>query len=280
VVSSSASQPYQQVVEGFWKLIRQKWPKSRGVTYYLGADPKQNRQIMEEVASRQPDIFFTLGSKASQAIQAMHPQRPVVVTMVLDRGLLAATDQTTGVSLQFPARVHLRLLKRILPEVRHVHVLYDPAENVDMLARLKNEAAAFGVEIRGLAVESVTQLPAALKVVERQAEMLLGLADRTVYSGKTAKAVLLSTFRNRIPFAGLSRSWVKAGALYALERDYRDLGRQCGEMADRILAGTPVADIPPTSPERVRYVVNVRTAQHLRLSLRQAIIDGAAEVFE
>ncbi|MFO0732606.1 MAG: ABC transporter substrate binding protein [Nitrospiraceae bacterium] len=51
----------------------------------------------------------------------------------------------------------------------------------------------------------------------------------------TAEPILLSTFRNKIPLAGLSTSWVKAGALYALDRDYLDIGSQCGEIAGKIL---------------------------------------------
>ena len=48
---------------------------------------------------------------------------------------------------------------------------------------------------------------------------------------QTAEPILLSTLKNKIPLVGLSSSWVKAGALYALDRDYVDIGLQSGELA-------------------------------------------------
>src|SRR4030067_1111588 len=59
------------------------------------------------------------------------------------------------------------------------------------------------------------------------------LPDAVVHNPKAAKIILLFSYRHRIPFIGPSESWVKEGAFYALDRDYRDMGAQCGEMADR-----------------------------------------------
>jgi putative ABC transport system substrate-binding protein len=89
----------------------------------------------------------------------------------------------------------------------------------------------------------------------------------------------LFSFRNRMPFSGLSASWVKAGALYALDRDYEDLGAQCAEMALKVLDGKHAGSIPPARPRKVRYVLNLRTAEHLKLNLPSELVDGAAEVY-
>jgi putative ABC transport system substrate-binding protein len=281
VVSSSTSDSFQQVEEGFWQVVRGCRPDTAEIGYALGPEPVAQQEIMTAIGANAPGLIFALGARATQEVQAAWPQRPLVATMVLDERLFTLGGQTTGVSLRFPAEVHLDWLRRILPEARQVYLLYDPAENAAVPAEIKKAAQRHpGMEIHGLAVESVSQLPAALKAVGRRADVLLGLADATVYSGKTATAVLLTTFQDRVPFAGLSRSWVKAGALYALERDYRALGRQCGAMACRILAGTEVAAIPPTTPEAVRCIVNMKTAKHLRLTINAAVLDEAAEVFE
>ncbi|MBM4256658.1 MAG: hypothetical protein FJ147_12275 [Deltaproteobacteria bacterium] len=109
--------------------------------------------------------------------------------------------------------------------------------------------------------------------------MLWGIADQTVLSPRTAEPILLFSFRNRIPFAGLSTSWAKAGALYALDRDYKDVGTQCGELALKILRGTPAGTLPPQTPRKVAYALNLKTAEHMKLSLPQPLIDGAQQVF-
>ena len=168
--------------------------------------------------------------------------------------------------------------RRFLPGVDRAVILYNPQENSHWIDGITKTAKQLDIEIEAIPVESVKQLPAALKALCRKGNVLLGLPDDTVYSGTTAEAVLLSTFRNRIPFAGLSPSWVKAGALYSLGWDYMDLGRQCGTIAGKILAGTPVADIAPVSPEKVRYEVNLKTADHLRLTIDPGLIQGATVV--
>jgi putative ABC transport system substrate-binding protein len=100
-----------------------------------------------------------------------------------------------------------------------------------------------------------------------------------VLSLQTAEAILLFSFRNRIPFTGLSNSWVKAGALYALDRDYLDIGAQCGEMAHRILSGAAPSALPPARPRKLTYAVNLRTAEHMKLEIPAALLKGAERVF-
>ncbi len=280
IVSSSQLDPYLLVIQGFSKLISHHFPEASVDTFFLGPDMKKNRATLQEIENKQPDVFFTLGTKASQEVQTLHPNRPQVVTMILDDLVLKQSKQTTGVILNFPPEVHFSMLRRLLPDAKRVYLLYNPKKNDSLFARMEKEADTYQLELYGLPVETVSQLPAALKSVGRQADMLLGLPDQTVYSSKTAKAVLLSTFRNRIPFAGLSRYWVKAGALYALDWDYQDLGRQCGEMAYRIMDGTAVSDIAPTPPATVRFVINMKTADHLRLNIDPSLIREAAEVFQ
>ena len=106
------------------------------------------------------------------------------------------------------------------------------------------------------------------------------VTDQVVLSRQTAEAILLFSFRNRIPFAGLSASWVKAGALYALDRDYTDLGAQCGEMALRVRRGRRASTLPPETPRKILYALNLRTAQRMKLNLPKELIDGAEQVFE
>jgi putative ABC transport system substrate-binding protein len=128
-------------------------------------------------------------------------------------------------------------------------------------------------------VETPQGLPDALDNLAKDADVLWGVTDQTVLSPETAEPILLFSFRNRIPFAGLSTSWVKAGALYALDRDYTDLGAQCGEIALKILQGARASSLPPVSPRKITYALNLKTAYHMKLDISQALIDGAQEVF-
>jgi putative ABC transport system substrate-binding protein len=73
---------------------------------------------------------------------------------------------------------------------------------------------------------------------------------------------------------------VKAGSLYALERDYGDIGRQCGEVAVKVLNNQPPRTIPVAYPRKVRYMINLKTARHMKMELSQKVIEGASQVFQ
>jgi putative ABC transport system substrate-binding protein len=137
-----------------------------------------------------------------------------------------------------------------------------------------------GLTLFAQAIETPRDIPGALNRLAGAVDVLWGLADHVVLSPETAQPLLLFSLRNRIPFVGLSASWAKAGALYALDRDYGDLGAQCGELAMAILDGRPPESLPPASPRKVVYAINLKTARHMKITLPDGLVRGAAEVFE
>jgi len=126
----------------------------------------------------------------------------------------------------------------------------------------------------------IQELPDALDSLNKRADVLWGVADQIVLNPQTVKPILLFSLRNRIPFVGLSATWVKAGALYALDRDYKDIGRQCGELALKILQGTAPSALPPVPPRKVVYSVNLKTAHLLKLDLGGQVLQAAQTVIE
>jgi len=129
-------------------------------------------------------------------------------------------------------------------------------------------------------VKSPSELPLAMDSLASRAEVLWGLPDEMVFNQHTAKQILLYSFRNRIPVVGISEAWVKAGALFALRWDYQDLGRQCGEMAAQILRGTPPQALPLAHPRKVGMVLNLKTAVQLKISIPEAVLQSAQEVYK
>ncbi len=96
-----------------------------------------------------------------------------------------------------------------------------------------------------------------------------------VYSSNTSKAVLSFSFRNRIPFVGLSSAWVKTGELYALDWDYSDLGRQSANTALKILNGTKPEKIKTDVPGKSIYQLNLKTVKRMKLEIDRKLIAAA-----
>lgn len=271
IAGSQSSGPYQQTLDSFKSSITQARPEIKFTQ--RGADEKKNEL-------HNPDIVFSLGSTATSESLTELGNAALVATMILSDKVLQNNAQATAVLLKNSARTQLEWHRRLLPNARRIGVLYDPQNNQAWVDAAKHAASKLDLEIIAVPVESAKELPAALKVLGRQAESILGIADKTVYSSKTAKAVLLSSFRNRIPFVGLSSVWVKSGAIYALDWDYSELGQQCASIALQILDGKKARTIEPQLPDKQLYSINVKTAKHMKLSMSQELIDGAARVFK
>lgn len=136
-----------------------------------------------------------------------------------------------------------------------------------------------GLTLDARPIDSPRQLPAALEALAHRTDALWGIPDQLVITPQTARYLLLFSFRNRIPFIGLSPAWVKAGALFSLEWDYRDIGLQCAGQALQILGGAPTEDVPVQAPRQVRYVLNRRTAEQMKISLPASLEKAAARVY-
>jgi putative ABC transport system substrate-binding protein len=147
------------------------------------------------------------------------------------------------------------------------------------------DSAGLAAEKEGLVLVPIPvrhprELPAGLQELDRGADVLWAIPDKTVYSGSTLKQILLSSFRSRIPLVGLSDAWVKAGAFYALDRNYSDLGRQSGVIAAKLLAGTAPGRVAPETPLEAVYSLNLKTARHMKLDVEDTFVAGAVKVYE
>ena len=106
-----------------------------------------------------------------------------------------------------------------------------------------------------------------------------GVPDDVVLNPQTAKEILLFCYRNRIPFVGPSEAWVKGGALYALDRDYTDLGMQCGEMAVSLLNGSSPSSIGVEAPHKITYFINLKTARYMKVDIDKSLLASAKGVY-
>jgi len=107
----------------------------------------------------------------------------------------------------------------------------------------------------------------------------LMIPDPKIYFPRSVEYLLLESLRKRFPVVGLSRLYTKAGALLSFDCDYKDLGRQAGEIALRILDGENPADIQPQRPGKIKFSLNLLTAERLGIKIPSVIITEASEVF-
>ena len=280
VVTSRDGDPYQSVVAGIRDSLA---GHGGGVLVTVRSLESSAREATEALsvarAKKGGAPLITVGSAATRAALEAEGQAPVIACMIVNAKGLKGTSNATGVVLEFPVETQLRWMKRFVPKGQSIGVLYNPEENREQIVAAERAARRLGLRLVARKIDRPQALPDALKSLAREADVLWGVTDQLVLAPQTAEAILLFSFRNRIPFAGLSASWVRAGALYALDRDYVDLGAQCGEMAREVLNGKRAGSLPPAAPRKVTYALNLRTAEHLKIEFPRELIEGAEHVF-
>lgn len=231
----------------------------------------------EKLASEtQADVVVGVGSAGTRAALAATAPEKVVACMLLGESGGERPSQT--VALEFPPEVELSWLRRILPEARRIGILHHDEATRRRAEQMRAAASATGLEIIMREVPSPRDLPAALDWIAARVDVLWGIPDGVVLSPHSAETILLFTLRNRLPFVGASESWVRGGALFAVERDYRDVGRQCAEAVGRVLRGEKGGE--RVAPRRALPAVNLRTARTLKRTIPAEVLDDARRVVE
>jgi putative ABC transport system substrate-binding protein len=220
-------------------------------------------------------LIVTFGPLATDTVAREIADIPLVAGLVLSPGLYGKSGNVTGVGLELPVEQQFDWLRRIVPNARTVGVLYNPAENRNRIEAAQVAAKKRGLTLDAQEVRSPLDVPAALDALSKRADVLWSVPDTTALSPQLAKHLLLFSFRNGIPFIGLSSAWVKAGALYSLDADYREVGAQCAEIAMKVLNGASPGSVQPVPPRTVVYSLNLTTARQMKISLPTEIVRGA-----
>ena len=278
VVISQEGAAYRDALAGFRRSFEREQGGLDLRVVQLDGNPARAGQLIP--ATTQADLILTLGTLATRESLRRYNSTPLVAGMILSADELAGSANATGVFLQFPIQTELEWLARLVPSLRRVGVIYHSADTKDRVARAERLAAGSKLTIQAYQIDGPQELPDALENLADRADVLWGVTDPMVFNPETAKSLLVFSFRHQIPLIGQSTPWVKAGALYALDRDYGDIGLQCAELAGKILAGRAPSTLPPVPPRRIRYTLNRKTAEQMKLELSERVFLEAAEVVE
>lgn len=279
VLMSSSEAPFEETLAAFQAHLAQKGVDAEYVVHRLGRDVSQAEKAIELVKKSGARLIFTLGSIGTDVAIRETPGIPVVACLVLRADYLKDARNATGVGLEFPLDTQFRWMQTVLPEATNIGVLYNPLDNEKRIEEARRITHAMGLHLEAVEVRTPQDILFALTSLAKTIDVLWGLADTLTLSPQMAKHILLFTFRNDIPFVGPSEAWTRAGALYSLDWDYKDLGAQCGDMAIQVLHGKTAKAIPPASPRTIRYSLNMNTARQMRLNVPEDVVKNAWTVY-
>jgi putative tryptophan/tyrosine transport system substrate-binding protein len=294
-LSARSSQESAHLVDAFRKGLAEYglYEGQNAAIEYAWADSHYERLAGQAVAlvSRQPAVLVSVGGDmtAKAALSATRTT-PIVAVFIGDpvaAGFVASLSRPganiTGVS-NLNAVIEakrLGLLREIKPGITTVGALLNP-DSVTIVSQQKDigEAAqTIGLQVQFLKASNDPELEAAFKsIVENRIPAIMVPADAFFAASRDRLAEL--TARNAVPAIHSLREAVVAGGLMSYGNDLPDTYRIIGNYAARIVKGARPADLPVIQPTKFQFVINLKTARALGLTIPSGVLALADEVIE
>jgi putative ABC transport system substrate-binding protein len=247
-------------------------------------------KLIAELVSQKPDVIVTAGTPAALAVQKGAPSIPLVMVAVGDpvgSGLVASLalpgGNSTGLTSIAPdlEGKRLELLMEIVPNLKHIAVLLNPANRFHVTAEAELREAARDVDVRvdAVGVATAAELDRAFDAIVRvHPDAFIMLADR-VFLHNRARIVDFARKR-RLPAVYAYRELVDAGGLMSFGPDYGEMHHRAANYVDRILRGAKPADLPIEQPKSFNLIVNLKAAREIGVGIPRGVVLRASEVLE
>jgi putative ABC transport system substrate-binding protein len=246
--------------------------------------------LAAELARLRVDVIVAAGTLAPLAAKHATTAIPIVMTSAgdpLGSGLVASLARpggnVTGLSLMVPdlAGKRLQLLKDLLPRLSRVAVLWDAANPYPAQVFKEAESAAqmLGLEVQSLEVREPDDFNSVFGAARsKNPDALVTVEDPLTVGHR--KQIVDFAARNQLPAIYGLREFVEVGGLMAYGASISDLYRRAAVYVDKILKGARPADLPVEQPTKFEFVINLRTAHTLGLTIPPAILARADKVIE
>jgi putative ABC transport system substrate-binding protein len=224
-------------------------------------------QIGTQIMGEKPDLILAIATPSAQTCaqalkKAPHMKNtpmlfsaitdPILAGLVKDLG--NPGGNITGVSDMLPLDKHMEMVKKFIPGLKLLGVIYNSGEanSQSSVKLLKNVGKKMGYEVVDATVAKTSEVYQATKSLVGRVDAVFIPTDNTVVA--SLESVVKVCVEKNLPLFGSDVDSVKRGAVAAMGFDYYMHGRQTGAMAQRIINGANPANI------------SVETQKELKLS--------------
>jgi putative ABC transport system substrate-binding protein len=294
ILLPSSASFFSARVEAFRQRLRELgYVEGKSIVIeYRYAEGKFDRlpDLAAELAGLKVDVIVTAGSTATLAAKKAGVTMPIVFGNVGDpvgSGLVSSLAQPggtiTGISQMAPdlAGKRLELLKEAFPKIVRVAFLWQAGgmrENLE-LTDMETAAKVLGIKLQSLPVRSLGDLESAFARTKREGAQAL-ITTTGALLNTQQRQVLDFAVKNRLPAMYTSSEFVKAGGLMSYGPDIADLWRRAADFVDKILKGTKPADMPVEQPTKFEFVVNLKAATQIGLTIPNRVLERANRVIQ
>jgi putative ABC transport system substrate-binding protein len=247
--------------------------------------------LAAELVGLNVDVIVSAGPPDTRAAKQATGTIPIVMTQDADpvgSGFVASLARPggniTGLSTLAPelSGKRLELLKEIVPKLSRVAVFGTSTQpgNAQSLEEVELVAKAFGVKLQYLDVLSPKDIEPAFRAATKgRPDAVLMLLPGRVAAGHQTEIAELAV-KNRLPAMYHRADFVEAGGLMTYGVNIEDLDRRAATYVDKILKGAKPADLPVEQPKKFEFIINLKAAKQIGLTIPPNVLVRADKVIK
>jgi len=258
---------------------------------YTEGKGDRNPSLVAELVQLKVDVLVVPGPGAIRAAKQATKTIPIVILSQEDpvaaghidslarpggnvTGLTRLTRELSGKRLE--------LLTQVVPKISRVGVLWDPNSQTSQPTIFKDyEAAAraLKIQLQSLEVRGSNDFQGAFRAAAKGRANAL-IVIRNPLHTRNQKQIADLAIKNRLPSMHETSDYVEAGGLVSYSANEADQFRRAAYYVDRILKGAKPADLPVEQPMKFEFVINLKTANQIGLTIPQWTLMKADKVIQ
>ncbi|HEV8340952.1 MAG TPA: ABC transporter substrate-binding protein [Candidatus Binatia bacterium] len=272
------------------ELSKLGWIEGKNITIeYRFAEQKNERlpELAVDLVRLKVDLIVVSGTTPGLAAKSATTTIPVVMTSPGDPvgvGLVASLARpggnVTGLSsLSFQLNTkRLEILKDAVPKLARVGLLLPPASRqlkelraAAQALKLKLEEIETQVDAKGLEIGFQT-------ANQKQVNAIMTITSSPFFAER--KRIVELAGKYRLPAIYFQKEFVDEGGLMFYGADYDDLYRRAAVYVDKILKGAKPADLPVQQATKFEFVINLKAAKQIGLTIPANVLERANKVIK
>jgi putative ABC transport system substrate-binding protein len=246
--------------------------------------------LVAELIAAKVDVIVTAGTPAALAVKKATTTVPLVMVAVGDpvgTGLVPSLARPggnlTGLSSIAPdlEGKRLELLREVVPTLSHVAVFFNLLNpfHVVSMRNAHTAAEAMGLKLQQHDIRKSEDLDDAFATIRKERpDGLLILADRVFLHNR--QRMMDFTEEQRLPNVNAYTELVEAGGLMSYGPSYEDMHKRAAIYVNKIIKGAKPADLPIEQPSKFTFVINLKAAKILGVTIPPSLLTLADKVLE
>jgi putative ABC transport system substrate-binding protein len=246
--------------------------------------------LAAELVRLNVDVIVTSGPTATRPAKGATSTIPIVMTFDDDpvgSGFVASLARpggnVTGLSTLSPeiSGKQLELMKEIIPRLGRVAVIGTSTRQgtAQNLKEMELAAGAFGVKLQYLDIQNPKDIETAFRAAGKGRADALLVLQSPVFNSQRAQIADLA-LKSRLPATYPRREFVEDGGLMSYGVSISDLDRRAATYVDKILKGAKPADLPVEQPTKFEFIINLKAAKQIGLTIPPNVLVRADKVIK